>query len=83
LSLQDSFAVDPDTNSLGNDDWRDMAINWINIEEDKDMIEEEIDEVLEGWNENMEELEEEEQIDIMEMDPLPKITKSEALQWLY
>ena len=80
--------MDPDTNSLGNDDWRDMAINWINIEEDKDMIEEEIDEVLEGWNENMEEeeeeeLEEEEQIDIMEMDPLPKITKSEALQWLY
>jgi hypothetical protein len=75
--------VDPDTNSLGNDDWRDIAINWINIEEDKDMIEEEIDKVLEGWNENMEELEEEEQIDIMEMDPLPKITKSEALQWLY
>jgi hypothetical protein len=58
LSLQDYFAVDPDTNSLGNDDWRDMTINWINIEEDKDMIEEEIDEVLEGWNENMEEEEE-------------------------
>jgi hypothetical protein len=85
LSLQTSFAVDPDANILGNDDWRDMAINWIDIEEDKDMIEEEIDEVLEGLSENNkddeeEELEEEEQIDMMVVDPLPKITKLEILQ---
>jgi hypothetical protein len=62
-----------------------MAINWIDIEEDEDMIEAEIDEVMEGLNENMEkeeeeELEEEEQIDIMEVDPIPKITKLEALR---
>jgi hypothetical protein len=63
-----------------------MAINWIDIEEDKDMIEAEIDEVLEGLNENNkkedeeEELEEEEQIDMMVVDPRPKITKLQTLQ---
>jgi hypothetical protein len=83
LSLHASFAVDPDAFSLGDDDWRDMATNWIDIEEDEDMIEAEIEEVMEGLDESNkeeEELEEEEQIDMMEVDPLPKITKLEALQ---
>jgi hypothetical protein len=85
LSLCASFAVDPDAYSLGDDDWRDMATNWIDIEEDRDLIEVEIDEVLEGLDENNmedeeEELDEEEHMDMMMVDPLPKITKAEALQ---
>jgi hypothetical protein len=76
--------VDPDARSLEHDDWRDMVTNWIDIEEDTNMIAAEIDEVLEGLNENNEndeeELEEEEQIDMMVVDPLPKTTKLEALQ---
>jgi hypothetical protein len=82
--------VDPDVKGIDRDELRDMITNWIDIEGDKDVIEEEIDEVLmEGLNENYEdddkeeeELEEEEQIDMMVVDPLPKITKLEALQMI-
>jgi len=51
--LEGSFASDPDVNDLLDTQWKEMATNWICIEEDIDVVEEEISEVIEDIDSNV------------------------------
>mmetsp|Transcript_23983 Transcript_23983/g.34886 ORF Transcript_23983/g.34886 Transcript_23983/m.34886 type:complete len:166 (+) Transcript_23983:338-835(+) len=53
-ALQHSFASDPAMVTLPNSAWKEMAENWIEIEDDKDVIAEEVSEVVEALEANME-----------------------------
>lgn len=46
--LADSFASEVEAQNLSNEQWQEMVENWIEIEDDEDIIDKEIDEVIKG-----------------------------------
>lgn len=85
--FENSFVTDPDAYTLSAANWNDMATNWIDIEDDEDIMNEEIDEVLENLeraeqeqvDENDDDKDEEDDEETEDDEPV-KVRKTEALK---
>ena len=82
--LADSFASEVEAQNISKENWEGMVENWIEIEEDGDLIDEEISEVLEnidnGKTADDSDEEEDEEDDPMSEDEAEPTTKLECME---